>query len=79
MLLITAVKDGRHLKHHVSKTGYDLSFQEDSQDQNCYPQDRSKVWIGRERGRGIIFSLWQERRNWDIESVLKLEHFSFVG
>ena len=43
MLLITAVKDGRHLKHHVSKTGYDLSFQEDSQDQNCYPQDRSKV------------------------------------
>lgn len=44
MLLITAIKDDRNLKHHVSKIGYDLSFQEDLQDQNCYPQDRSKVW-----------------------------------
>lgn len=76
MLLITAVKDDRNLKHHVSKIGYDLSFQKDLQDQNCYPQDRSKVW--RELGRGILFSLWQKRRNWDIESVLKLEYFNFV-
>ena len=46
MLLITAVKDDRNLKHHVSKIGYDLSFQEELKDQNCYPQDRSKVWNG---------------------------------
>lgn len=29
MVLITAVKDDRNLKHCVSKIGYNLSFQED--------------------------------------------------